>query len=84
MLVVDTFHHFPDGVAYLKRLTGALRPGGRIANIDFHKRELPVGPPLAHKVAREDFLAQAERAGLALLSEPTLLSYQYFVILQPK
>ena len=84
ILVVDTFHHFPDGVAYLRRLTEALRPGGRLVNIDFHKRELPVGPPLEHKVARDDFLAQAKRAGLDLFEEQTFLPYQYFLVLRPK
>jgi ubiquinone/menaquinone biosynthesis C-methylase UbiE len=84
ILVVDTFHHFPDGAAYLRRLADALRPNGRIVNIDFHKRELPVGPPLAHKVAREDFLAQAQKAGLELVGEHTFLPHQYFLVLQPR
>ncbi len=34
--------------------------------IDLHKRELPVGPPLEHKVSREEFLEKAEKAGLRL------------------
>jgi len=67
VLVVDTYHHFPDGPAYLRRLVAALRPGGRIVNVDFHKRETGVGPPVAQRVAREDFLAAAATAGLALL-----------------
>ena len=83
ILIVDTYHHFPDGPAYLRRLSRALRPGGRIANVDFHKRELPVGPPLEHKVAREAFLADATAAGLQLVQEHTFLPYQYFVVLAP-
>ena len=83
ILIVDTYHHFPDGPAYLRRLTRALRPGGRIANVDFHKRELPVGPPPEHKVAREAFLADAAAAGLRLVQEHTFLPYQYFVVLGP-
>ncbi len=83
ILVVDTFHHFPDGAAYLKQLTRALKPGGRIANIDFHKKELPVGPPVDHLVAREDFLKTAAAAGLRIVAEPTFLPYQYFLVLQP-
>jgi len=83
ILIVDTYHHFPDGPAYLRRLARALRPGGRIANVDFHKRELPVGPPPEHKVAREAFLADATAAGLRLVEEHTFLPYQYFVVLAP-
>lgn len=84
VLVVDTYHHFPDGVLYLRRLAEALRPGGRLVNIDFHKRETPIGPPLEHRIAREEFLRQARAAGLGMVDEPTLLPYQYFVILRPE
>lgn len=84
VLVVNTFHHFPDGVAYLRRLAASLVPGGRILDVDFHRRELPVGPPVEHKIAREDFLDAAERAGLALVGERTDLPYQYAVLLRPR
>jgi len=83
VLVVNTFHHFPDGSAYLRRLAGRLAPGGRIANIDFHKRELPVGPPPEHKVDRDEFLAVARRAGLELAKEHHFLRHQYFLELVP-
>jgi ubiquinone/menaquinone biosynthesis C-methylase UbiE len=83
ILVVNTFHHFPDGVAYLRRLAGRLAPAGRIVNIDFREGELPVGPPPAHKVSRSDFLAMAGRAGLGLVREHRFLPYQYFLELAP-
>lgn len=81
VLIVDTFHHFSDGTAYLKRLVSSLAAGGRIVNIDFHKRDLPVGPPPDHKVSREDFLSHAKAAGLRLVREETYLPHQYFVVL---
>lgn len=84
ILIVDTYHHFPDGSAYLRRLVGSLRPGGRIVNIDYHKRDTPVGPPLAHRLAREEFLAEAARAGLEVAGEATFLPYQYFLVLKPR
>lgn len=83
IFIVDTFHHFSDGTAYLKRLIASLKPGGRIVNIDFHARELPVGPPPDHKISREGFLSHAKAAGLRLVSEPTYLAYQYFLVLAP-
>ncbi len=82
VLVVNTFHHFPDGVAYLRLLGSKLRPGGRIVNVDYHQRELPVGPSPEHKVDRDDFLAAARRAGLVLVDEKTFLPYQYFLVLR--
>jgi ubiquinone/menaquinone biosynthesis C-methylase UbiE len=84
ILIVNTFHHFPDGEAYLKGLIGRLKPGGRIVNIDFHKRELPVGPPVEHKVAQEDFVALAAKAGLKVIGEPAFLPHQYFVVMKAR
>lgn len=83
-LIVDTYHHFPDGPAYLARLARSLAPGGRVVNIDYVKRETPVGPPLAHRLAREQFLAEAGKAGLEVAAELSLLPYQYFVVLKPR
>jgi SAM-dependent methyltransferase len=83
VLIVNTFHHFPDGPGTLRALAGRLAPGGRIVNVDFHKRELPVGPPIEHKVARESFLADANAAGLKLVQEHGFLPHQYFVVLAP-
>src|SRR5262249_37494005 len=82
VLIVDTFHHFPDQTAYLRRLARSLRKGGRLANIDFHKRELPVGPPVEHKVSRDEFISKATAAGFTVTAEPTFLPYQYFLILE--
>jgi len=82
-LIVNAYHHFADGPAFLRRLARALRRGGRLANIDFDKRETPVGPPVGHRVAREAFLRDARRAGLRLVAEHRFLPYQYFVVLRP-
>ncbi|MBI5549004.1 MAG: class I SAM-dependent methyltransferase [Deltaproteobacteria bacterium] len=82
VFAVNTFHHFHRLPAYLRKLARALKPGGRIVNIDFHKRELPFGPPVDHKLSREDFLASARRAGLRLATESDLLPYQYFLTLK--
>lgn len=84
VLVVDTYHHFPDRLEYLQRLREALRPGGRLAIIDYHAGELPVGPPPEHKLAREVVLEEAARAGFRLIEEPAILPYQYFLIFRPE
>jgi ubiquinone/menaquinone biosynthesis C-methylase UbiE len=83
VVIVNTYHHFPDGPAYLRRLASSLRPGGRIVNVDFEKRQTPMGPPVARRVSREDFVADAAKAGLAIAAEPRLLEHQYVVVLRP-
>lgn len=83
ILVVNTYHLFPNGPAFLRRLAKSLKSGGRLANIDFHKRETPQGPILARRVAREAFLADAQRAAFKLVGEEKFLPYQYFLVLKP-
>ena len=83
ILVVNAFHHFPDGAAYLRRLAGRLAPGGRIVIVDFHRRKLPVGPPPEHKLSRATVAAEAVRAGLEVVRERRFLPYQYFLELVP-
>jgi ubiquinone/menaquinone biosynthesis C-methylase UbiE len=83
-LIVDSYHHFGDGPGVLRRVARALRRGGRLVNIDFAKRETPMGPPLEHRVAREDFLRDARRAGLQFVSEHAFLPHQYFLVLRAR
>ena len=83
VLVVNTYHHFPGGPRYLRRLARLLRAGGRLVNVDFHRRETPVGPPLERRIARETFLRDARRAGLRLVREAAFLPYQYCLVLRP-
>jgi ubiquinone/menaquinone biosynthesis C-methylase UbiE len=83
ILTVNTFHHFPDRPNALARLAGRLAPGGRLAVVDFHDRETPVGPPVDHRVSREAFLADARAARLEVVREETFLPYQWFFLVAP-
>ena len=82
VLLVNTLHHFADPSAMLKRFAALLKPGGRLANVDFHRRETAMGPPLEQRIARETCVEQARAAGLALASEPTFLEHQYFLLFE--
>ncbi|MFQ5665297.1 MAG: methyltransferase domain-containing protein [Candidatus Binatia bacterium] len=80
VLIVDTFHHIDARLKYFARLRRLLKPGGRVAIIDWQKRELPVGPPPPHKIPRAQVVEEMEAAGYQLVAEPALLPYQYFLI----
>jgi ubiquinone/menaquinone biosynthesis C-methylase UbiE len=84
-VIVDTWHHIEKPIAYLALMRRMLKPGGQVVMIDFQKRELPLGPPIAMKIAREDLIRQMEAHGFHLVKEHTFLPYQYFLVfsLQP-
>ena len=79
-LLVDVWHHVEDHPAYLALMTSRLKPGGQVVMIDFHKRDLPVGPPVEMKIAREDLVREMEANGFRLAAEHTFLPYQYFLV----
>ena len=51
-----------------------------LALVDFQKRETPGGPPIEHKIAREDVIAEFAEAGWVLAGESDILPYQYLLI----
>jgi len=81
-VIINAYHHFDDGPAFLRRVARLLKPRGRLVNIDWDARPTPVGPPPNHRVPRQTFLKAAARARLALVAEPRFLPYQYFVVLR--
>jgi ubiquinone/menaquinone biosynthesis C-methylase UbiE len=84
VFICDVWHHVEDQAKYLSLIKKIIRPGGEIVMIDFHKKELPVGPPLQMKIAREDLIKQMENNGFRLTKEHTFLPYQYFLVFAPK
>lgn len=80
-LIVDTYHHIDDRVAYFSRLKSSLRPGGRLAIVDF-KTDAPEGPPPERRIAPEKVIAELEQAGYALVGRHDFLPRQYFLVFQ--
>ena len=80
----DSWHHIDNQTQYLSLMKKMLKPGGEIVMIDFHKKDLPVGPPMQMKIAREDLIKQMESNGFRLMKEHTFLPYQYFLVFAPK
>jgi ubiquinone/menaquinone biosynthesis C-methylase UbiE len=76
----DSWHHIEAQTKYLSLVKRMLKPGGEVVMIDFHKKDLPVGPPLQMKIAREDVIRQMETNGFRLAKEHTFLPYQYFLV----
>jgi arsenite methyltransferase len=78
----DVLHHIDDRVTYLKKLEPALKPGGRVAVVDF-KKTAPIGPPVTRKIALNEMIAQFKQAGYRLVDQQDFLPYQYFLEFEP-
>jgi ubiquinone/menaquinone biosynthesis C-methylase UbiE len=69
IVAVNAYHHFPEPPSYLRRIRRALRPGGRIAIIDFHE-----------KVEKSQVVADTTAAALRVAAEHTFLPRQHFLV----
>lgn len=84
ILIADTYHHLDRRREYLPQLARALRPGGRVAVVDWKPGRLPEGPEPAHKLPPDQVVAEMEAAGFTLGARPDLLPYHYVLIFHPE
>ena len=81
ILMVDVFHHIENREQYFRKLRGSLKPGGRVAIIDFRK-DSPDGPPKSARIAPDRVKTELKNAGYALVQEHAFLPNQYFLVFQ--
>ena len=77
VFICDTYHHIDGRIAYFEGLRGLLRPGGRVAIVDF-RLESERGPP--HKLAPEAVRREMQAAGYTLTAKYDFLPDQYFLV----
>jgi len=81
ILLVDVYHHIEAREGYFRKLRGSLKPGGRLAVIDF-RMDSPHGPPRAARVEPDRVIAELKGAGYALAGRHEFLPNQYFLVFQ--
>ena len=85
LFVCNTIHHLEDRATYFRNLQSSLRPGARIAIIDFYpdKRSGDLGFPKRHLVSRDTVIQELTDAGYKLEREHSFLPKQYFLEFVP-
>lgn len=79
VLVVDTYHHIPNRVRYFTALKDSLKPGGRLAIVDFRK-DAPQGPPVEFRFTPDQISAELAQAGFRLQASHDFLPQQVFLV----
>jgi cyclopropane fatty-acyl-phospholipid synthase-like methyltransferase len=79
ILIVDTYHHIGNREVYFRKLAKSLKPGGRLAIIDF-KPDSPEGPPKEFRFPPEKFKTELAGAGYAISEQLDFLPRQQFLI----
>ena len=79
VLVVDTYHHIPNREAYFRELKQSIKPGGRLAIVDFRK-DAPEGPPKEFRFSPEQIASELGKAGFRLHASHDFLPRQIFMV----
>jgi len=79
VLMVDVYHHIADRIPYFRNLRNSLKPGGRVAIIDF-RQDAPMGPPVSERITPEGAIGELKTAGYALAEQHSFLPHQYFLV----
>jgi arsenite methyltransferase len=81
LFVCNTIHHLVDRTKYFSDLKSSLKPGARIAVIDFYPddRSGDLGFPKHHLIPRDTVIKEMTEAGYRLDREHTFLPKQYFL-----
>jgi SAM-dependent methyltransferase len=82
-LFVDVVHHIEQRERYFRNLKAALKPGGRVAIVDF-TLDSPIGPPPRARLAPERIKRELAAAGFVLAAEHDFLPNQYFLVFAAK
>ncbi len=81
VFLLNVYHHISERPAYFKRLRSSMKPGGRVAIVDF-RPELPVGAPKHFRLSAERIRAEMTAAGYAPVESHDFLPYQNFLVFQ--
>lgn len=82
VIIVDTYHHIAARERYFRALQKSLKPGGRLAIIDFTP-DSPVGPPKSARIPADQVKKELTGAGYTLAEELVFLPHQHFLVFRP-
>lgn len=80
VFMVNTYHHIENRADYFSKVKKGLNENGELVIVDYFKAEIPVGPPVNHKVSIDEIVSELKEAGYTLFNiEVSLLPYQFII-----
>ncbi len=73
-------HDFEDPLKVLQNARNALKSSGRLINVDWKKKSMPIGPPLEIRFNEKEASSLITRAGFEVESVDDVGPYHYVVL----
>lgn len=83
ILMVDVYHEFSNPVEMLEAMRRSLKPGGRIALVEFRGEDPTVPIKPEHKMTKKQILKEYKANGFKLVSQYDKLPWQHLMFLSP-
>lgn len=80
VLIVDTYHHIGNRVAYFTALKSLMKPGAKLAIVDFKKDATGDGPPAEFRFTPDQISGELAKAGFVLQAQHDFLPRQMFLV----
>jgi SAM-dependent methyltransferase len=82
VFLLNTYHHIDKRIGYFKRLRSSLKPGGRVAIVDY-RPDAPAGPPKHLRLPAERIIEEMKAAGYRPAGSFDFLPRQSFLVFSP-
>lgn len=79
ILLITVYHEINDKDLLFEHFANLIKDGGRVAVVEFHKTESPMGPPVGHRIDKEDLKDEFSLRGYAPVIELDLGKNLYLI-----
>ena len=83
-LMVTVLHEIPNKIVILEEVKRILMDQGKLAVIEFHKRETPMGPPVEHRIGKNVVIDTLNNSGFLVADEFDLGENFYCLVFRIK
>jgi ubiquinone/menaquinone biosynthesis C-methylase UbiE len=81
-LLVTVLHEIQNPAVFLTETKRILKNNGKIAVIEFHKRDTPMGPPIGHRIGKDEVIDQLKSIDFIVHKDFDLGDNLYCLIFQ--
>jgi len=79
-LLVNVLHEIEDKMKFIVEVKRALKAEGKIAIIEWEKEKMEVGPPISHRIGKEEVIELLSSSGMRLDSSMQFTNLYYGLV----